>query len=66
MTEMSSIPLDDDFPPPEGPSTPDEDATFGPEPDDPRAAGRFDDPYDVPDFDPAFEERDMCSEEASP
>lgn len=49
----------------EGPATPDEDETFGPEPDDPRAAGAFHEPYEVPDFDPAYEERDMCGEEMS-
>ena len=53
-----------DFPPPDGPRTPDEDDAFGAEPDDPRAAGRFDDPFDVPDFDPAHEQRDMCRERA--
>jgi hypothetical protein len=53
----------EDFPPPEGPTTPDEDETFGPEPDDPRAAGPFEQPYEVPDFDPALEQRDLCTEE---
>jgi hypothetical protein len=47
----------------EGPPTPDEDETFGPEPDDPGAAGSFEDPYEVPDFDPALEARDICGEE---
>ena len=53
----------DDLPPLEMPVTPDEDETFGAEPDDPRAAGRFEDPYEVPEFDPSYEQRDMCSEE---
>jgi len=43
-----------------GPTTPDDDETFGPEPDDPRAAGAYHDPYDVPDYDPAHEEHDCC------
>jgi hypothetical protein len=51
------------FAPTEGPTTPDEDDAFGPESDDPRAAGTFEEPYEVPDFDPAYELRDMCGEE---
>ncbi|MGI9100699.1 MAG: hypothetical protein ACR2H2_19800 [Solirubrobacteraceae bacterium] len=65
MSEIESLHSDDEFASPEGPRTPDEDEEFGPEPDDPRAAGRFEDPHDVPDFDAALEERDMCSEEAT-
>jgi hypothetical protein len=65
MSEIESLASDDDVASLEGPRTPDEDETFGPEPDDPRAAGRFEDPHDVPDFDPALEERDMCSGESS-
>jgi hypothetical protein len=53
------------LPPTEGPITPDEDDAFGPEPDDPRAAGAFEEPYEVPDFDPAYELHDMCGEEVS-
>jgi len=56
---------EDEFSLREGPARPEEDESYGAEPDDPRAAGRFADPYEVPDFDPANEERDMCTEEAS-
>jgi hypothetical protein len=55
---------ENDLHPLEGPRTPDEDHSFGAEPDDPRAAGRFEDPYDVLDFDPAHEQHDLCSGEA--
>jgi hypothetical protein len=65
MSESDSLSSHDDLPPREGPTTPDEDETFGAEPDDHRAAGRFEDVYAVADFDPAYEQRDMCSEEAS-
>ena len=44
----------------EGPLTPDDDETYGPEPDDPRAAGGYHDPYEVDDFDPANEQHEMC------
>lgn len=64
MSGSESAQSEDDFAAMEGPSSPEEDEAFGPEPDDPRAAGGFEDPYEVPDFDPAYEERDMCSEEA--
>jgi hypothetical protein len=64
MSESETL-TTDTFLPMEGPTTPDEDESFGPEPDDPRAAGAFDEPYEVPDFNPAFELRDMCGEEAS-
>jgi hypothetical protein len=40
-----------------GPTSPDDDETYGPEPDDPRAAGSYHDPYDVPDYDPAHEQQ---------
>jgi hypothetical protein len=63
MSESEAL-TTETFPPPEGPTTPDEDETFGPEPDDPGAAGSFGDPYEVPDFDPALEVGDICSEEA--
>lgn len=43
----------------EGPQTPDEDETFGPEEDDPTAAAPFAKPYDVPGLDPAHEARDL-------
>jgi hypothetical protein len=66
MSESYSLGSRDDFPFLEEPVTPDEDETFGAEPDDPRAAGRFEDAYAVSDFDPTHEERDMCGEEASP
>jgi hypothetical protein len=46
----------------QGPTTPEDDETFGPEPDDPRAAGGFEEPYEVPDFNAAYEERDICTE----
>lgn len=46
----------------DGPTTPDDDATYGPELDDPRASGRFHDPYEVPDFDPALEQHGSCCE----
>jgi hypothetical protein len=64
MSESETL-TTDTFPPTEGPTTPDEDDAFGPEPDDPRAAGAFGEPYEVPDFDPAHEERDICSEGVS-
>jgi len=57
-----AIDVDED-PVPEGPATPDVDESYGPERDDPRAAGAFNDPYQVEDFDPANEERDMCGAE---
>ncbi len=63
MSESYSLSSHDDFPPPEGPTTPDEDEAFGAEPDDHRAAGGFEDAYAVADFDPTYEQRDMCSEE---
>lgn len=47
----------------EGPPTPDDDEAFGPEPDDPRAAGSFEHPYEVSEFDPSNEERDICEAE---
>ena len=65
MSQSESLHSEDDFPTPDGPRTPDEDEAFGAELDDPRAAGRFEDPYDVPDFDPTHEQRDMCRERAS-
>ena len=43
----------------EGPPTPEDDETFGPEPDDPAAAAPFAQAYEVEDFDPALEERDL-------
>jgi len=43
----------------DGPRTPDEDESFGPEDDDPRAAAPFDRAYEVPDFDPEHEVRDL-------
>lgn len=46
----------------DGPTTPDDDATYGPEPDDPRASGTFHTPYDVPGFDPALEQHGSCCE----
>ncbi len=46
----------------EGPATPDDDEMYGPEPDDPRAAGAYGDPYDVPDYDPAYEQAASCCE----
>ena len=65
MSESEQVLNEDSFPPPEGPASPDEDESYGSEPDDPRVAGKFEDPYEVPDFDPANEERDMCAEEVS-
>lgn len=47
MSQSESLHREDDFPPPDGPRTPEEDEAFGAELDDPRAAGRFEDPYDV-------------------
>ena len=44
----------------DGPISPDEDETYGPEDDDPRAIGAFADPYDVPDYDPALELHDCA------
>lgn len=44
----------------DGPSSPDEDETYGPEADDPRAAGAYHDPYDVPHYDPAHELHDCA------
>lgn len=64
MLESETLTTEETFAPPEGPMTPDEDETFGPEPDDPGAAGPFEQPYEVPDFDPAYEVGDICSEEA--
>jgi hypothetical protein len=64
MSESETL-TTETFPATEGPTTPDEDDSFGPEPDDPRAAGAFGEPYEVPDFDPAHEERDICSEGVS-
>lgn len=49
-----------------GPTSPDEDETYGPEPDDPRAAGAYDDPYDVPDYDDALEQYDCACQGAKP
>ena len=46
--------------PADGPRTPDEDETFGREPDDPRLAGSFDTPYEVTQYDPANELMDIC------
>lgn len=46
----------------EGPNTPDDDEAYGREPDDPRAAGTYDDVYDVPDYDDALEQRECCGE----
>ena len=65
MSQSRTLHSEADFLSPGGPRTPDEDEAFGAEPDDPRAAGRFEDPFDVPDFDPAHEQRDMCRERAS-
>jgi hypothetical protein len=64
MSESETL-ITDMFAPTEGPTTPDEDDAFGPESDDPRAAGTFEEPYEVPDFDPAYELRDMCGDEVS-
>jgi len=64
MSESETL-ITEMFAPTEGPTTPDEDAAFGPESDDPRAAGTFAEPYEVPDFDPAYELRDMCGREVS-
>lgn len=52
-------PEDDELTGAEGPATPEEDETFGPEPDDPAAAAPFEQPYEVEDFDPVHEERDL-------
>jgi hypothetical protein len=51
--ETAALPYD-------GPETPDEDATFGPEPDDPRAASPYGVPYEVTEYDPANEQMDIC------
>lgn len=61
--ERASLPSqDDELDLYEGPATPDDDETFGPEPDDPRAAGTYEDAYEVPDYDPAHEEYGDCCE----
>ncbi len=54
MSESETL-ITEMFAPTEGPTTPDEDDAFGPESDDPRAAGTFEEPFEVPDFDPAYE-----------
>lgn len=44
----------------EGPATPDEDETYGPEPDDPRAAGGYASAYEVPGYNESYEQGDCC------
>jgi hypothetical protein len=65
MSESYGLCSRDGLPFLEEPVTPDEDGTFGAEPDDPRALGRFQDPYVIADFDPAHEQRDMCGEDGA-
>ena len=48
-----------------GPASPDDDETYGPEEDDPRAAGAFHEPYEVADFDPECEIHEMCCGEVA-
>jgi len=45
-----------------GPVTPDDDESYGPEPDDPRGTGAYAVPYEVADFDPALEQHGSCCE----